>query len=236
MFVNREQELDFLNSLLKRTRPASAHLILLYGRRRVGKTVLARHWAESTGLPTVYWPAEREPAGLQRRKMYARVLGVPMAQAPTFESCADLWTAFVHGLGGERQILIIDEVTYAAESDPAFLSALQHAWDEHLKQSRLILVLSGSHVHTMETLLARGSPLFGRFTGQWHLQPLEFSALRQFFPRWSTHQRPPPLRSRGGRARVCGVASAGPIAHGQHPRGDPCPWWAVHCRTGAAAV
>ncbi|HKZ82583.1 MAG TPA: ATP-binding protein [Anaerolineae bacterium] len=189
MFVNREQELDFLNSLLKRTRPASAHLILLYGRRRVGKTVLARHWAESTGLPTVYWPAEREPAGLQRRKMYARVLGVPMAQAPTFESWADLWTAFVHGLGGERQILIIDEVTYAAESDPAFLSALQHAWDEHLKQSRLILVLSGSHVHTMETLLARGSPLFGRFTGQWHLQPLEFSALRQFFPRWSTDER-----------------------------------------------
>src|SRR3990172_12991706 len=77
VFVNREQELDFLNSLLKRRRPAPAHLVLLYGRRRVGKTVLARHWAESTGLPIVYWPAEREPASLQRRKLYARVLGVP---------------------------------------------------------------------------------------------------------------------------------------------------------------
>ncbi|HET7090698.1 MAG TPA: ATP-binding protein [Anaerolineae bacterium] len=189
MFVNREQELGFLNSLLKRMRPAPAHLVLLYGRRRVGKTVLARHWAESTGLPIVYWPAEREPASLQRRKLYARVLNVPMAQAPTFESWADLWAVFARGLSGERQILIIDEVPYAAESDPAFLSALQHAWDEHLKQSGLILILSGSHVHTMETLLARGSPLFGRFTGQWHLQPLEFSVLRQFLPRWSTDER-----------------------------------------------
>ncbi len=189
MFVDRQQELDFLNSLLRRTRPSPAHLILLYGRRRVGKTVLARHWAESTGLSTVYWPAEREPAGLQRRKLYARILDAPMAQAPTFESWADLWAAFAHGLGDERQILIIDEVTYAAESDPAFLSALQHAWDENLKHSGLILILSGSHVHTMETLLARGSPLFGRFTGQWHLQPLEFSALRQFFPRWSADER-----------------------------------------------
>jgi len=69
MFVDREQELGFLNSLLKRTRPSRAHLILLYGRRRVGKTVLARYWAESTGLSMVYWPAEREPAGLQRRKL-----------------------------------------------------------------------------------------------------------------------------------------------------------------------
>jgi AAA+ ATPase superfamily predicted ATPase len=41
----------------------------------------------------------------------------------------------------------------------------------------------------METLLARGSPLFGRFTGQWHLPPLEFSALKHFVPKWSLDER-----------------------------------------------
>ena len=189
MFVDREQEIAFLNSLLRKSQPTAAQMILLYGRRRVGKTVLARHWSIQTNLPTVYWAAERESAPLQRRKFFARILNVPLAQSATFESWADLWTAFSSLIGNRQQVLVIDEVTYAAESDPAFLSALQHAWDQTLKNSRLILILSGSHVHTMETLLARGSPLFGRFTGQWHLQPLPFSALKEFLPRWQADQR-----------------------------------------------
>jgi len=188
MFVDREQELAFLNSLLKQT-GSPAQMVLLYGRRRVGKTVLARRWAEQSGWPTFYWAAERETAPLQRRKLYARILGVPMPQAPLFESWADLWTAFAAQIGDRPHILILDETPYAAEADPAFLSALQHAWDQHFKRSRLILLLSGSHVHTMESLLARGSPLFGRFSGQWHLQPLAFGALRHFFPRWPAEQR-----------------------------------------------
>jgi AAA+ ATPase superfamily predicted ATPase len=188
MFVDREQELAFLNSLLKQPR-SPAQLVLLYGRRRVGKTVLARRWAEQAGRPTFYWAAERETAPLQRRKLFARILGVPMPQAPAFESWADLWTAFAAQIGDRPHILILDEVPHAAEADPAFLSALQHAWDQHFQHSKLFLLLSGSHVHTMETLLARGSPLFGRFTGQWHLQPLSFSALRHFLPRWPADQR-----------------------------------------------
>ena len=189
MFIDRTKELSFLNSLLGRSMPRQAQLILLYGRRRVGKTVLARHWAETTGLPTIYWAVEREPANLQRRNLAARLLGLPMSQAPMFDAWADLWSTIGTIVGDRPQILIVDEVTYAAESDPAFLSSLQHAWDQILKASKLLLILSGSHVHTMETLLTRGSPLFGRFTGQWHLQPLEFSALREFLPKWPADQR-----------------------------------------------
>lgn len=189
MFVDRESELEFLNSLLTRTHPSVAQMILLYGRRRVGKTLLARHWAEITGLPTIYFAAEQEPAGMHRRKLYAKMLNVPMTQAPTFEAWSDLWNAFGASLQDQRKVLILDEVTYAAESDPAFLSALQHAWDQHLKQSKIIIILSGSHVHTMETLLAQGSPLFGRFTGQLHLEPLDFHNLRLFVPNWSADER-----------------------------------------------
>jgi AAA+ ATPase superfamily predicted ATPase len=189
MFVDRVRELAFLNSLLQRTQPTAAQLVLLYGRRRVGKTVLARHWAETTGLSTIYWAAEREPANLQRRKLFAKMIDMSLTQTPIFETWADLWEAFAKLIGDQRRILVIDEVTYAAESDEAFLSALQHAWDQRLKQSKLILILSGSHVHTMETLLASGSPLFGRFTGQWHLEPLPFGALREFLPKWSIDER-----------------------------------------------
>ena len=50
LFVNRISELDFLNQLLTRQKPGPAQLVLLYGRRRVGKTVLLKHWIEQQDL------------------------------------------------------------------------------------------------------------------------------------------------------------------------------------------
>ena len=189
MFVDRQREIEFLNSLMERQHPGPAQMVLLYGRRRVGKTALLRFWSAPSGLPTIYWSAEKEPAALQRRKLYAALLGMPVNRAPIFESWADVWDAAVELIGGQKKILILDELPYAAEADPAMLSALQHAWDHHFKSSKLILVLCGSQVHTMKTLLSHQSPLFGRMTGQWHLQPLPFSRLREFLPDWSVGER-----------------------------------------------
>jgi AAA+ ATPase superfamily predicted ATPase len=189
MFVNRKRELAFLNDLVTRRHPGPAQLVLLYGRRRVGKTVLLHTWAQRSDLPFIYWAAEKETAPLQRRKLYAHLLGVPFEHAPIFASWAELWQAAAALLRGQRRILILDELPYAAEADPAMLSALQHAWDQQFKASELIIVLCGSHVRTMETLLARQSPLFGRMTGQWLLEPLAFSALALFFPTWSAEER-----------------------------------------------
>jgi len=189
MFVNRQAELAFLDSVLQRSRPGPAQLLLIYGRRRVGKTVLLRHWAEATGLPCIYWAAAKEPAPLQRRKFFARVLGGEAQDTATFDSWEACLRASAAALAGQRVILILDEITYAADSDPAFLSSLQHAWDQHFKNSQAVIALSGSHVRTMELLMTQQSPLFGRFTGQWHLRPLSFVHLREFFPTWSAAER-----------------------------------------------
>jgi hypothetical protein len=189
MFVDREQELAFLNGIVTRRHPGPAQLILLYGRRRVGKTSLLLHWSQQSGIPTAYWMVEKEPAALQRRKFYATLVGLPIEQAPVFTTWADVWRAAATVLAGRRQILILDELPYAIESDPATLSALQHAWDHAFQQMETIIVLCGSQVRVMETIQAQQSPLFGRLTGQWHLQPLPFSSLKQFFPTWSVEER-----------------------------------------------
>lgn len=191
MFIDRHQELAFLNTLLIRKKPGPAQLILLYGRRRVGKTALLHHWAAQSGLPYTYWVAGKESAALQRRSFFARMMGMPEEQATAFDSWSGLWQWFAPRLAQETQkrILILDELSYASEADPAMLSALQHAWDQHLKASNLILALCGSQVRTIEALMKQQSPLFGRFTGQWHLQPLPFSSLKEFFPSWSMEER-----------------------------------------------
>jgi uncharacterized protein len=191
MFIDRNQELAFLNNVQHRTHPGPGQLIMLYGRRRVGKTALLRHWAEQAGLPWVYWMAQKEPAALQRRKLFAQIAGRNPAAAgtPSFESWSDLWDSTISLLTHRKQVLILDELPYAAEADPAMLSALQLAWDLHFQHAPTIIALCGSHVRAMETLLTQQSPLFGRMTGQWHLQPLPFGALREFFPSWSPEEQ-----------------------------------------------
>ena len=191
MFVDRHEELAFLNRLLTRKQPGPAQMLLLYGRRRVGKTELLKHWAEQSGLPFTYWAADKEPAVLQRRSFMSRMLDMPEEQATAFDSWPALWRWLAPRLAekADKQILILDELSYASAADPALLSALQHAWDHHLQDSNVILVLCGSQVTTMEAIMQHQSPLFGRFTGQWHLQPLPFSSLREFFPGWPAEER-----------------------------------------------
>lgn len=183
MFVDRTAEMALLQTLLGRGR---SELFLLYGRRRVGKTALLREWASRSGIPWTYWMAQKEPADLQRRRLAATIRGkAPAATGPTFASWSDLWDDVAALVRDDRRILILDELPWAVEADGAMLSALQYAWDLHFQQRNLILVLCGSQIRTMETLLSRQTPLFGRLTAQYYLQPLPFSALRDFFPNWS---------------------------------------------------
>ena len=189
MFVDRRQELAFLNNLLNREHPRPAQLVLLYGRRRVGKTELLLHWARNSGMDFTYWAAVRESPTMQRNHLFAQLLNVPEESAPAHRSWPALWDAAADLLEGKKHILILDELPYAAEADPAMLSALQHAWDQHFQNSNLIIILCGSHVRVMETLLSRQSPLFGRTTAQWHLEPLPFSSLQEFFPTWTADER-----------------------------------------------
>jgi len=58
MFVNRERELTQLSQFVEQP---GAHFIIVYGRRRMGKTTLLTTWADQTGLPTLYWVAKRDP-------------------------------------------------------------------------------------------------------------------------------------------------------------------------------
>lgn len=191
MFVDRQAELTFLNQLLTRKRPGPAQLVLLYGRRRVGKTALLQHWVEQSNIPYTYWVANKESPALQRRSLFAQIMGLAEENAPAFDAWSGFWQWFATHFTNatEKRILILDELSYAAEADPAMLSALQHAWDQHLKSSQWVIILCGSQVRTMEAMMSRQSPLFGRLTGQWHLQPLPFSALAEFFPAWSPEER-----------------------------------------------
>ena len=74
MFLDRTAELAFLGSVLTRRHPGPGQFIMVYGRRRVGKSTCSNIRVEQSELPFTYWVAEKEPALLQRRKFFAHLL------------------------------------------------------------------------------------------------------------------------------------------------------------------
>jgi len=107
--------------MLTRTHSGPGQFLMIYGRRRAGKTTLLRHWVEQSGLPFTYWVAEKEPALLQRRRLLAQFLRADPTSptTPTYDSWSDFWRAAATILADKRHILVIDELPYAAESDGA---------------------------------------------------------------------------------------------------------------------
>lgn len=194
MFVDRVQELAELNSLLESKRGLTGKFIVVYGRRRIGKTTLLVHWVKQTKLPYIYWVARRETADACRTSL-ARAIwrwAYPkeiILEPPSFSSWEQLFTQMAQMLGNQQLILVWDEFPYAVESDPSLPSHLQAAWDHQFKDKPLTLVLAGSHIGMMVDLMKRQAPLYGRFTGQLSLGPLPFSVLAEFFPWYSAAER-----------------------------------------------
>ncbi|MEM4610158.1 MAG: ATP-binding protein [Thermoproteota archaeon] len=184
LFVDREEELGFLE---ERYGSANPELVIVYGRRRIGKTELVAKFI--TGKPAVYFLADRRP-----ERDLLQEFKVKMAQVLRDESFSrievggwlELFEEFLKWWGGERIIIVIDEFPTLIEGNKSIPSVFQKIWDLRLKDSRVMLVLLGSSVSMMETeVLGYRSPLYGRRTGQWRLQPLRFQCLGEFFPKYS---------------------------------------------------
>jgi hypothetical protein len=184
-FVNRLSEIDSLNQLIGRRNPGPGQLVLIYGRRRIGKSALLAQWGMKSGRRYIHWSVQQAPADLQRQALFGRLLNVPTENAPTFHTWESFWEAAREELLRVPTILVIDEIPYAIKVDPSLESSLQHAWDRYFKASDLILALCGSQVQVMETIGKGRSPLGGRMTAVLQLDELPFSSLAEFFPSWS---------------------------------------------------
>jgi len=191
-FLGREHELDLLNSLWD---SADAQFLILYGRRRVGKTALLTEWIQHPARRALYWVASPTSAALQLRSFSQAVynLGSPPAPAPatfTFASWEQAFQQVAKLAEKERLALFVDEFTYLLEVDPGIAGQLQNLWDHLLSKRKLFLCLSGSHLGMMKReFLSYPAPLYGRASAQLHLQPFFFGSTGRFFPDYSAADR-----------------------------------------------
>lgn len=176
MFVGRKRELAFLEERLVKGRP---ELIILYGRRRVGKTELTKEFLRRKR--GIYYLGEKLPEQLQLKKLSEKV--VEFFNEDIITEFSD-WEMLFKYLAArhERYVLVIDEFPYLIEREPGIITAFQKGWDEYLSKSNVFLILTGSSVSVMEnSVLSYKSPLYGRRTGQLLLNQFTLSEIGDFF-------------------------------------------------------
>jgi len=165
-FVNREAELRELDAAARR-----GGLLVVYGRRRVGKTRLFRHWLQTRqGLYSQAIEAQRDLQIAQvfqdlRARLETQI--VPKTWPELLEILA---------LQKRRWILCLDEFPYLTAVDTSLPSQLQK-WLDHSLPAGCLLILAGSSTRMMHDLiLHRAAPLYGRATKLVHVQPMNYAA------------------------------------------------------------
>jgi len=181
MFIGREAELRKMN---RRYQKDGLEFIVIYGRRRVGKTALINHFVKDK--PCIVFPALRAGSkdNLEAFSKAIYQFNHPEAQeAPTFSSFEAAFAEITRIAAETRVILAIDEFPYLAEANESIPSRLQHLLDHDWKNTKLFLILCGSSMSYMEKeVLSSKSPLFGRRTAQFHLQAMDYLTSAKFLP------------------------------------------------------
>ncbi len=176
-FIDREREIEILAREWE-NRPS---FVVLYGRRRVGKTRLLREF--SKGKRTFFFTFPEAVKTLQMaefKKALSEFLGDGLILKLETDNWLDLLTYLAERI--DDSLLILDEFTYAIKSDKKILSDLQRVWDGILSEKNVMLVISGSLLGMMwDDVLSHASPLYGRRTRSLHLKPLDYTNSLKFF-------------------------------------------------------
>ncbi|MDJ0756167.1 MAG: ATP-binding protein [Ardenticatenaceae bacterium] len=193
-FIGRVSELQTLERLWGSNK---AELLILYGRRRVGKTRLLTHWSEpyEEEGSALYWMAEPTSAFDQLRSFSQAVIhfldpDTPASPEFSYDSWEMAFRELTRAAAEKRIAILIDEVTYLIDTDPDFSGTLQKAWDHILSKANVMIALCGSQMGLMQQeLINHTAPFYGRATALIRLPPLPYSALGLFFPNYSIKDR-----------------------------------------------
>ena len=187
MFIGRERELGALEKAYESNK---FEFVVLYGRRRVGKTALISHFID--GKPAIYFMGVESNAKQNLENFSKSILEYASGiEAETsFLSFQPALEAVFRLAEKERIILAIDEYPYVARASKSLASTLQLLIDKYKDRSKLMLILCGSSMSYMEDhVLAYKAPLYGRRTAQIKLLPFDFGEVCQYFDRFSAEEK-----------------------------------------------
>lgn len=183
-FVGRVREVRQLSLRLERAADTGRGVaVSLRGRRQVGKSRLAQELCDRAAVPYCFFAASKGTSVGESLRRFTEALDgstLPRDRALVPDNppstWADAFALLAAILPDGPCVVVLDEVPWLSEQDPAFDGALQTAWDRLLSAHPVLLVLLGSDVHMMERMTTYDHPLFGR-TDPMELGPLDLGAI-----------------------------------------------------------
>jgi uncharacterized protein len=186
VFIGREGELSRLVASWERAVGGAPQLVAVWGRRRVGKTYLLNHFAADK--PHVYFTATRQDSeARQLERLYERIgeqLGgrarlLDVARPADWEGALRM---LIELATDEPLLVVIDEMPRLLAGRPDFPDLLSAVWENHVRNHRLMVAVTGSAVSTMESILGAGGGLRGRPHERIRLDPFDAREARAFLP------------------------------------------------------
>ena len=183
-FINREKEMETLNREYKKQN----RFVVIYGRRRVGKTTLIKEFIKDK--KAFYFFADKQNENLQIERFKNQIVENfkdEFLKKIEIKDWDTLFEYLIMKISNEKFVLVIDEFQYLSLINKNFSSIFQRIYDEKLKDKNIMIILCGSLISMMYSeTLAYDSPLYGRRTAQIKLQPIKFKYYDKFFKNNST--------------------------------------------------
>ena len=184
--IGRSREINILNSLYNSSK---FEYLVMYGRRRVGKTTLLQDFAKDKNA--VFFPAQEKNDALNLQDFSKMI---QMRLDGMFISSFEGWKEafeYIDKKVSERTLIIIDEFPFIAEENPTIKSILQHIIDHQWKKNKnIFLILCGSSVSFMESdIMGNKSPLHDRQTSSMEVVPFDYFESSLFYPSYTNEQK-----------------------------------------------
>lgn len=188
MFYCREEELCIMNQRYEKGR---FECIVIYGRRRVGKTALINEFCKDK--PTIYFSALNASARENLEALSKAIFTYKNPEGengPVYQSFEDALAEVTVLAKEKRLVLVIDEYPYLAKAEKSISSRLQHIIDHFWQKGQIYFILCGSSMSFMEyQVLGYESPLYGRRTAQFKIQALTYREMTAFYPELSAEDQ-----------------------------------------------
>ena len=185
-FIGRDEEIKKIKEMYK---SATFEALLLYGRRRIGKSELIKHSLQYFKGKKIYYECKQTSEKNNVESLSALLSDAFDFPPISFQSLEEILRFLFRRAEKEDILLVIDEYSYLSDVLKGMDSILQSIIDEFKEKSRLKLILCGSYVDTMQKLIEKENPLFGRFSYIMKLQEMNYYDSRQFYPTFSNEDK-----------------------------------------------
>ena len=178
-FIDRKREMSTLEKEYNRENS----FVVLYGRRRTGKTTLIKEFIRDKNA--FYFFADKQNESLQINRFknqLAEHFKDEFLKKIEINDWDTIFDYFINKIGNEKFVLVIDEFQYLCLMNKGFSSIFQRIYDEKIVSKNIMVMLCGSLISMMYSeVLSYDSPLYGRRSAQIKLQPISFEYYKEFF-------------------------------------------------------